>query len=273
MASNINGQQKFSAYYSTTLKEATGDEDLKDSKKSLYIVFNNSCCLLSINNVTAVFKTVNYKIENISIDTSIQISFSSGETTELPENWYNITIKKLKDNSVSISINNPNTQGGRYYYVDPAMVINETENVVGGSLIVRWKRYYDRLKNEDYRIATPKYVEEQYKKDSMIALYLDSVYSTGDNYSLLQVNWIVDLVASKVKIARGEQFFKDYKIFIDAEGYITKIVPVEKNDPLAEKYLGQISEVVTKLKLAPFQASNGKYYPSYKTMYFTLTSE
>ena len=270
---NSNGQGKFSAFYSTKIKEATGDEDLKDSNKSLYIIFNSSCCLLSINNVTAIFKTINYKNENISVDTSIQISFSSGETKELPENWYNITLKKSKDNSISISINNPNSQGGRYYYVDQAMLINESDNSIANNLIVRWERFNERLQNENLRVATPQYLEDKSKKDSMIAQYLDSLYSLGDNYSLQQINWIVDLVASKVKIERGEQFFKDYKIFIDAEGYITKVVPVEKNDPLAEKYLGQISEVVTKLKMAPFQASNGKFYPSYKTMFFTLTSE
>lgn len=267
----VKSQDKFKGFYSGVYKEAQGDDDLSTVKKDFCIIYNENSCLLNLNGTTSVFriKSYNKKISN----NIVQESFSNNSAENYPADWFDITINKKQLLSNEITINLPLVKGGYFYYVENAVDISLDSNKKFKNLITKWRNYQNSFDSQEPDTLSINELEEINYKDSMIALVIDSIYSIGDNYNQQQIKWVIDLIESVVKVKNGEDFYKDFKILIDANGYITQVFPVDRNDLLAKKYQKKISNAVLGIKLIPFKGTNGKYYPSYKTMYIKLLPE
>jgi hypothetical protein len=268
---NVKSQGYYKGFYTGSYKEAKGDDDLSNTKKEFCIIYNENSCLLKINGVVTLFKINSYarKLTN----NNIQESFTNLETDNYPEGWFDININNRQAKSNEITINIPKIKGGYFYYIEDALDISLDSINKNKSLIAKWKNFQHNVYNAEPDTLTKEEIEKINEKDSLIALVIDSIYSMGDNYNQQQIKWLDELIASVVKVKNGESFYKDFKILIDANGYITQIYPVDRNDMLAKKYQNKISNAVVGIKLIPFKGTNGKYYPSYKTLYITLLPE
>ncbi len=263
-------QDLYKAYYANNYKESSGNEDLLTSKKDFCLIHNDSYCLLSINNDVTFFSIKSYNKKLVK--NQVQISFTNNETDKFPEGWFDITLNKNQLISSNVSINLPKIKGGYFYYIENATEIKPDSTFKIKKILEKWKDFQKGVNNENDILSNDE-LKEINDKDSIIAQIIDSVYSIGDNYNQQQIKWLGDLISSVVKVKEGETFYKDFKILIDANGYITRIFPVDRNDLLAKKYQNKINAAVIGTKLIPFKGTNGKFYRSYKTLYITLLSE
>lgn len=269
-------QDNTKGIFANSYREAINGSDLKAVKKYFSLIYNESSCQLTINGVTSIFKISSYS-QKISKGL-VEEKFTNEESSTLPAGWFDITIKNklLRESIVTIVL--PNAKEGHFYQIPNAKSFPVVTNKTNKADINSWQAYISQSSSQDGfekdLTANGKDYETQKKiRDSLIAIRIDSVLSKGDNINVQQIRWIADTVASRIKLEKGETFYKEFKLIIDDEGIITRVIPVGFNEKIVTKYLPRISEIIKSYKLTPYKGSNGKYYRSYKVLYIRLLPE
>jgi hypothetical protein len=269
LAAQENGKGLMSASY----RESVNGSDLSNVKKYFSLIYNQTHCQLTISGVTYYFKLMNYK-QTISKGLVTE-EFTNEQTPTLPAEWFNIVIKNKLLRETIVSITLPNAKDGHLYHIPNAKPFSVHSGKTTQSDILNWQSFQTKQETQEgYEKGMTAqgldYETQKRIRDSLIAVRIDSVLSRGDNINTQQIRWIADTVASRIQLEKGEVFYKEFKIIINAEGKVTRVLPVGPPEKIIEKYLPRISEIIKSYTLTPYKGSNGKLYPSYKVMYIRL---
>lgn len=268
-AAQDNGKGLMSASY----RESVNASDLSNVKKYFSLIYNQTHCQLTLSGVTYYFKLLNYK-QTISKG-QVTEEFTNEQSSTLPADWFKIVIKNklLRETIVSISL--PNAKDRHFYYIPNAKPFSVHSGKTNQSDMLSWQSFQTKQEaQEGYEKGMTAqgldYETQKRIRDSLIASRIDSVLSRGDNINTQQIRWIADTVASRIKLDQGEVFYKEFKLIIDINGNVTRVIPVGPPEKITAKYFSRISEIIKSYQLTPYKGSNGKYYPSYKVLYIRL---
>lgn len=267
------GQENAKGLMAYSYKESVNGEDLSNVKKYFSLIYTPSHCQLTLSGVTYTFKVAKYK-QTISKGLVME-EFVNEQTPSLPADWFSIVIKNKLLREIKVSVTLPLAKDNQFYFIPNAKTFSVPLGKTTKADILSWQAFqkkqeveggYERiLNNPDLDYETQKRI-----KDSLIAIRIDSVLSKGDNINTQQIRWIADTVASRINLENGEVFYKEFKLIIDADGKITRVIPIGPPEKIVEKYLPRISDIIKSYRLSPYKGSNGKLYPSYKVIYIRL---
>ncbi len=216
-------------------------------------------------------------------DGTVSESFLSAPNYGTPLGKYDVFIVRDK-NGVSVTINMP--AYGIAYIITKAEVIVQGKKVSEAQYLKDLKALEEDVMYQDslLKAAEARQLERETKKrieDSINVVQRDSIqaatlaqqlenrYQSGDNYYDLNIKWLLDTIAAKVKVGPNDYFYNDFKILIDSNGYITKAVSADRMGNVQEKYLPMINNAIEGIKVTPFSV-RGKHYPSYCMLYIVL---
>ncbi len=256
-------------------------------KKSIYIIYNRDYCKFYVDGQASIFfRTRGYQTKLIG--EYLHTEFISEETSTTSDGRYGIMIDENKD-GIIFQVNIPSYPGdkvypnGFTYLVEKAEKYSENGKVNGNIQVLNWNELHLQQQVDDsirtIRQAEKINIKRQseiddsmyiVKRDSLIRIAEDLRYSKGDNYNPVKIEWLADTIAAKVKVSQNDYFYNDFKILIDSNGYVIKAIPNGKQGHIIEKYLPLIDNAIAGIKLKEFKAKNGRYYPSYATLYISL---
>ena len=270
--SNI-AQENGKGLMAESYRESVGGEDLKNIKKYFSLIYTPSHCQLTLSGVTYNFKIAKYK-QTISKGLVIE-EFVNEQTSTLPAEWFSIVIKNKLLREIKVTVTLPLSKDNHFYFIPNVKSFTVSSGKTTKSDLLSWQAYQSKQERQDgYEKSMSAegldYESQKRIRDSLIAIRIDSVLSRGDNINTQQIRWIADTVASRINLDKGEVFYKEFKIIIDAEGKVTRVIPVGPPEKIIEKYLPRISEIIKSYTLTPYKGSNGKFYPSYKVIYIRL---
>jgi len=272
----IHAQDDFKGLIAHTYAESKCFSDLIDVKKTISIAYNDTYCQVYHHGKVYNFKNLSYvkKITNSGVVETI----TTAENIEFQAGWFTISIHYNFDKTNSINIDLPLEKCGHFYYASALDTFSEKDTLIYAAYIKAWKNFYTEANKQNENILSkqkynPLKEKLQKTKDSVIAAKLDSAFMKGDNYNQQQIRWLSDTVASKIKLSKGEQFYKNFKLLIDDKGVVTKVISLSEQDQMLEKYMPTINYIILGSQLTPYLAINGKHYPSYKTLYIRLYPE
>lgn len=278
----------FANSYLETAKYST--DKMVRVKKSIYIIYNRDYCKFFVEGKDAIFfKTRGYQTRMVG--GYLHTDFISEETSTTPDGRYGIMIDENKD-GIIFQVNIPSYPGdkvypnGFTYLVEKAEKYSENGKVNGNIQILNWQELH-RQQQIDDSVRTMRQAEKVklnrqneiddsiflIKRDSLKTIEEDLLYSKGDNYNSINIKWLSDTIAAKVKVSQNEYFYSDFKILIDSNGFVIQVIPNGKQGNIIEKYLPMIDKAISGIKLKAFKAKNGRYYPSYTTLYISLTPD
>jgi hypothetical protein len=214
---------------------------------------------------------------------AVSESFISAPNWHTPMGKYDVVIVR-DGKGVSVTINMPN--------VGVAYIITRAEVIVHGKKVSEAQyhkdlkalegdvMYQDSLlkaaearqfeKEKKQRIEDSIYrVQKDSIQNAQLAQLLENHYQSGDNYYDLNIEWLLDTIAAKVKVGPDDYFYNDFKILIDSNGYITRAVRANNMGNIQEKYLPMINRAIEGIKVTPFSV-NSKHYPSYCMLHIIL---
>ena len=201
--------------------------------------------------------------------------FVNEQTSTLPAEWFSIVIKNKLLREIKVSVTLPLSKDNHFYFIPNVKSFTVSSGKTTKSDLLSWQAYQSKQERQDgyeksMNAEGLDYESQKRIRDSLIAIRIDSVLSRGDNINTQQIRWIADTVASRINLDKGEVFYKEFKIIIDAQGKVTRVIPVGPPEKIIEKYLPRIIEIVKSYTLTPYKGSNGKFYPSYKVIYIRL---
>lgn len=273
---SIIAQENGKGIMAESYRESSGGEDLKNVKKYFSLIYTPSQCQLTLSGVTYNFKIAKYK-QTISKGLVIE-EFVNEQTSTLPADWFNIVIKNKLLRETKVTVTLPLSKDNHFYFIPNAKTFTVPSGKTTRSDVLNWQAFQSKQELQDgyekgMNTQGLDYESQKRIRDSLIAIRIDSVLSRGDNNNTQQIRWIADTVASRIKLEKGEVFYKEFKIIIDVEGKVTRVIPVGPPEKIIEKYLPRISEIIKSYTLTPYRGSNGKLYPSYKVIYIRLLPE
>lgn len=269
----LHAQDYFKGLITHSYAESKCFSDLIDVKKTISIAYNDTYCQVYHHGKIYNFKNLSY-VKKITKSGLVE-TITTAENADFQAGWFTITINHNFDKTNSINIDLPLEKCGHFYYASGLITFSEKDSLIYPAYIQAWKTFYAEASNQDENLLSkekynPLKERLQKSKDSVIAAKLDSAFMKGDNYNLQQIRWLSDAVASKIKLSKGEQFYKNFKLLIDDKGVVTKVISLSEQDQVLEKYMPAINDIILGTQLTPYLAINGKYYPSYKTLYIRL---
>ena len=270
---SILAQENGKGLMAESYQESVDGGDLKNVKKYFSLIYTPSSCQLTLSGVTYSFKTAKYK-QTISKGLVIE-EFVNEQTSTLPAEWFSIIIKNKLLRETKVTVTLPLSKDKHFYFVSNAKTFAVPSGKTTREDVLSWQAFQSKQENQDgfeksMNTQGLDYESQKRIRDSLIAIRIDSVLSKGDNINTQQIRWIADTVASRIQLEKGEVFYKEFKIIIDTEGKVTRVIPVGPPEKIIEKYLPRISEIIKSYTLTPYKGSNGKFYTSYKVIYIRL---
>lgn len=212
----------------------------------------------------------------------------SEETETTPFGYYQISIYENKD-GVMFEVSLPSYAGdkvypdGFTYLVEKAQKYSENGKVDGNIQIENWKELEKQERINDSLIIVHREEKEMIERqnnieDSLLNVKRDSlknigqhyIMMKGDNLNPIDIKFLMDTIAAKVTVEKNDYFYNNFKIVIDANGFITGAVPYDRQGHIIEKYLPLIVEAINGIKVKAYEAPNGINYPSYAILYISL---
>lgn len=247
-------------------------------KKNISIVYNKEYCKFYVEGKGSFFfKTRNY--ERKMQGSYLQTSFLSQETNTTPDHYYDVTIFENKG-GIEFQVALPN---GFTYLVEKATKYSENGKVNGNIQVENLKELEQKEKiNASLSIVRQAEKEnlilQNKMEDSIFIFKRDSLRNIdqhfdllkGDNLNRSNIKFLSDIIEAKVSVSKNDYIYNNFKILIDANGIIKNTVPYDKQGNIIEKYLPLINKAIAGIKVNPYQAPNGGYYPSYAIIYISL---
>lgn len=269
-------------FIGTTHLEATNG-NVKRVHTRMTVTYSGNYCGFQLEGGPLITFMVEGLDRKVIPDGAVSESFLSAPNWRTPLGKYAVSIDRNK-NGVSVTVNMP--------AFDIAYIITKAEVIVHGKKVSEAQYQKDLKALEDdvtyqdslLKAAEARQLEKENKQrieDSINVVQRDSIqaatlaqqwenrYQSGDYEYDLNIKWLLDTIAAKVKVAPGDYFYNDFKILIDSNGYITQAVRANTMGNIQEKYLPMINNAVKGIKVTPFSV-NGKHYPSYCMLYIVL---
>ena len=73
-----------------------------------------------------------------------------------------------------------------------------------------------------------------------------------------------------VTVEKNDYFYNNFKILIDANGFITNAFPDDRQGHIIDKYLPIIKQAIIGIRVKAYEAPNGLNYPSYAILNISL---